>query len=171
MSRLIRHVFHTVIIILAIGFAAQTAAAQTAKPPDPGCKSKSLDPTCVDPEHYKVLYEDSDVRVLRYDDGPGHFVPKHTHSYPYKVYVITTATREFRAVDETTKGNECQKTAPTTKLFANDELMRPPVTHCEYNNSTTAPTHLIIFEYKNQKTTTNVSARRRPNNSSNRARN
>ena len=133
MSHLLRSLSHIVIAALAIGFAATTAKAQ--------------DPVTVDPDHYKVLYEDSDVRVLRYDDEPGHVVPKHTHQYPYRVYVITAATREFRSLDDATKGTECLKTAPTTKLFANDELMRGPVTHCEANTGTT-PTHLIIFEFK-----------------------
>lgn len=141
MSHLIRSIFCIMIVALAMSFAAETAKAQ--------------DPVTVDPEHYKVLYEDSDVRVLRYDDAPGHFVPKHTHLYPYRVYVITNATREFRSLDDTTK--ECQKTATPTKLFANDELVRGPVTHCEANTGTT-PTHLILFEFKNQKTTTTVAA-------------
>lgn len=134
MSHLIRSVFYVATVALVLSFATKTAQAQ--------------DPMKVDPEHYKVLYEDSDVRVLRYDDTPGHVVPKHTHQHPYRVYVITNATREFRSLDDTTK--ECQKTAPTTKLFANDELVRGPVTHCEANTGTT-PTHLIIFEFKNQK--------------------
>lgn len=134
MSRLIRSVFYVATVALVLIFGAKTAQAQ--------------DPVKVDPEHYKVLYEDSDVRVLRYDDTPGHVVPKHTHQYPYRVYVITNATREFRSLDGTT--HECQKTAPTTKLFANDELVRGPVTHCEANTGTT-PTHLIIFEFKSQK--------------------
>jgi len=133
MNHLIRTVFHIVTVALALGLATKTAQAQ--------------DPVTVDPEHYKVLYEDSAVRVLRYDDAPGHFVPKHTHQYPYRVYVITAATREFRSLDDKTK--ECQKTAGPTKLFANDELMRPPVTHCEANTGT-SPTHLIIFELKKQ---------------------
>ncbi len=120
---------------LAIGFLARTARAQ--------------DPVKVDPEHYKVLYEDSDIRVLRYDDEPGHVVPKHTHQYPYRVYVVTAATREFLSLDDKTGGKECQTTSGPTKLFANDELMRPPVTHCEKNVGTTA-THLILFEYKKQ---------------------
>lgn len=136
MSRLTRSLSYMMIVALAVSFAAKAAHAQ--------------DPVTVDPEHYKVLYEDSDVRVLRYDDTPGHVVPKHTHQYPYRVYVITNATREFRSLDDTTK--ECQKTATSTKLFANDELVRGPITHCEANNGTT-PTHLILFEYKNQKIT------------------
>jgi hypothetical protein len=142
MSQRIRPIFSMVIAALALGFAAKTAAAQ--------------DPVTVDPEHYKVLYEDSDVRVLRYDDLPGHVVAKHTHRYPYKVYVLTTATRNFLSLDDKTK--ECQKLVVVppaepvpgaTKMFANDELMRPPVTHCEVNTGQ-VPTHLIIFEFKKQ---------------------
>jgi hypothetical protein len=136
MSHLTRTVFHIVIIALAVSFAVKTAHAQ--------------DPLKVDPASYKLLYEDQDVRVLRYDDKPGHVVPKHTHQYPYRVYVITTATREFISVDDKTK--ECQKTGVEVKLVANDELVRPPTTHCEVNNGKD-PTHLIIFEFKNQKTT------------------
>ncbi len=70
MSRLIRSVFYVATVALVLSLATKTAQAQ--------------DPVKVDPEHYKVLYEDSDVRVLRYDDTPGHVVPKHTHQYPYR---------------------------------------------------------------------------------------
>ncbi len=142
MSCQTRSMFYIMIIALALSFAASTANAQ--------------DPVKVDPENYKVLYEDADVRVLRYDDVPGHVVPKHTHPYPYRVYVITNATREFRSLDD--KGEECQKSATPTKLFANDELVRGPVTHCEANVGTT-PTHLIIFEFKNEKIVTPLNPR------------
>lgn len=135
MSRLNHPVF---MITIAIGAFALGLAARMAK---------AQDPVTVDPENYKVLFEDSDVRVLRYDDTPGHFVPKHTHPYPYRVYVITPAIREFLSLDA--EGKDCQKAAVPTKLFANDELMRPPVTHCEANIGTT-PTHLILFEFKKQ---------------------
>lgn len=149
MHHLTRPTLHVFVVALLITFAATTAKAQ--------------DPVTVDPEHYKVLYEDSDVRVLRYDDEAGHVVPKHTHKFPYRVYVITNATREFMSLDDKTKGKACQQTGAQVKLFANDELMRPPVTHCEANTGTT-PTHLIIFEFKNQKPATTAALRRRPHN-------
>jgi hypothetical protein len=133
MPPLTRAVFTFIIATLAMSFSAKPAKAQ--------------DPVKVDPEHYKVLYEDSNVRVLQYDDTPGHVVPKHSHPYPYRVYVITNATREVYSLDDKTQ--ECQKTGTTAKLFANDELVRGPVTHCEANTGTT-PTHLILFEFKNQ---------------------
>jgi hypothetical protein len=154
-----RMVFHVLIVALAVGFASRGAKAQGRD---------SLDPVTVDSAHYKVLYEDSDVRVLRYDDEPGHVVPLHQHKYPYKVYVVTDATREFLSPDDTGKIKKCQQTGAQAKLFANDELMRPPVTHCEVNTGKT-PTHLIIFEFKSQKTTATAAARR-PNNSFGRAR-
>lgn len=163
MTRLLRSVFHLMLVALATGFASQTAEAQAPSP-------KSQDPVSVDPKHYQVLYEDVAVRVLRYDDTPGHVVPLHTHQHPYKVYVVSNATREFLSLDNT--GKECQKTAPPTKLMANDELMRGPITHCEANTGNT-PTHLIIFEYKNWTWTTppaGVARRRRPGNPSNRPR-
>jgi hypothetical protein len=158
MHRRTRTVLHVVIVALAVGFAAQTVKAQDKDP---------LDPVTVDPEHYKVLYEDANVRVLRYDDAPGHVVPLHHHKYPYKVYVVTNATREFLPTDAA--GKTCEATATPTKLFANDELMRLPVKHCEANNGTT-PTHLVIFEFKDQTITPTVAARRRPTRSSNRTR-
>lgn len=64
MKHLIRPALHVVVVTIIIGFAAMTTKAQ--------------DPVTVDPDHYKVLYESSDVRVLRYDDIPRHIVPKHT---------------------------------------------------------------------------------------------
>jgi hypothetical protein len=146
MNRLIRPACHVVIVALAVGFAAKTAKAQ--------------DPVQADPDHYKVLYEDSNVRVLRYDDTPGHVVPKHTHKYPYRVYVVTDAARDFITLDNK---NNCQKTGAHAKLSANDELVRPPTTHCEVNTGTT-DTHLIIFEFKKSATATS-STRRPPGNS------
>jgi hypothetical protein len=155
MNHLTRLILHIVVVTLIISFAAMATKAQ--------------DPVSVD-SSYKVLYQDSNVRVLQYDDKPGHVVPKHTHLYPYRVYVITDATREFFAPDAKTQ--KCQQpTVPVpVKLLANDELMRLPTTHCEVNSGLTE-THLIIFEFKNQKPTTTTALRRRPNNSFNRTRN
>ena len=151
MKRLIQPTLHVVTVTLLIGFAAMTTKAQA-----PQCKT--LDPVCVDPASYKVLYEDSNIRVLRYDDEPGHVVPKHTHRYPYRVYVITTVMREFISLDK--KTGECQQTGQEVKLTANLQLFaKPPVTHCEVNNDK-APTHLIIFEYKTQKAVARAARRR-----------
>ena len=114
------------IVILALSFAAKTAKAQ--------------DPVKVDPEHYKVLFEDDDVRVLRYDDTPGHFVPKHSHPQ-YVVYALAPALRQFFPAP-------CAViTVKPVKISAYTPIVKQPVTHCERNAGKTDD-HLLIFEFK-----------------------
>jgi hypothetical protein len=132
MSTLMRVVFQILLFVTALTFAVKTTRAQ--------------DPVKVDPEHYVILYENDEVRVLKFDDMPGDTVPKHSHPW-YKVYVITPTTREFFAVDKATQ--VCVKDGTAKQLMPNNNPpWQPPITHCEKNTSTTEPTHLIVIECK-----------------------
>ncbi|HKP71976.1 MAG TPA: hypothetical protein VJT82_03495 [Pyrinomonadaceae bacterium] len=123
-----RLTLHVLIVVLALTVAAKTTRAQ--------------DPVKVDPDHYKVLYEDQKLRVLEYKDEPGHRVPKHSHPH-YVVVVISPATREFFKPDCKT----LDPPQPVNLTAGEITPLKPPVTHCEYNNGQTN-THLIVFEYK-----------------------
>ena len=126
MPRPLRLALHLVIVIFSTGLAAETAKAQ--------------DPVKVDPEHYKVLFEDEDVRVLRYDDTPGHFVPKHSHPQ-YVVYALAPALRQFFPAP-------CAViTVKPVKINPFTPIVKAPVTHCERNAGKTDD-HLLIFEFK-----------------------
>lgn len=41
--------------------------------------SESLDPTVTNAEHYRVIFENDQVRVLEYTDRPGDQTTPHTH--------------------------------------------------------------------------------------------
>ena len=133
MNPLTRLLIHILVAVFALTSSAKMVKAQ--------------DPVQVDPEHYKVLYENAEVRVLKYDDTPGHLVPKHSHQHPYVVYVVTPALRQFFKSDCSTKDGD-------PKLLTPDKELKPtvPVTHCESNIGVT-DTHLVIVELKKQQAT------------------
>lgn len=131
MSTLMRVVFQILLIVTVLTVTVKTTKAQ--------------DPVKVDPKHYVVLYENDEVRVLKFDDMPGDTVPKHSHPW-YKVYVITPATRDFFLVDKSTQ--VCVKDATTKQLIPNNNpSWQHPITHCE-SNPGPEPTHLIVVECK-----------------------
>lgn len=59
------------------------------------------DPVKVDPEHYKVIYEDTGIRVLRLTYGPHEKSIMHEHPYGSCVIFIT----EFHAKSTDPAGN------------------------------------------------------------------
>ena len=130
MLRPLRLALHLAIVIFSTGLSAETAKAQ--------------DPVQVDPEHYKVLFEDKAVRVLRYDDTPGHFVPKHSHPQ-YVVYALAPALRKFFA------GDCSNRKVKPVQIQSGIPIVKQPVTHCELNAGN-ADDHLLIFEFKNPAT-------------------
>ncbi len=137
MTKLTRLAAAAALAALALTVGAQTSKAQG--PVDP------LDPVVADPANYKVVYEDENVRVMKYDDVPGYVGPKHHHLLPYDVYVITPALRQFFKEDCKTKDGDPRLLTPS------DKPLKPPVpvTHCEANVGLT-DTHLLIVEYKKQ---------------------
>ena len=130
------------LLIIAAVFVALTFGANTINAQDREPKCPDLDPVCVAPDHYKVVYEDEDVRVLRFQDTPGYAVPLHKHAHPYQVYNITASQRQFF------KPNCSTKDGPVKQLAANHLLpLSMPVTHCETNVGTTNAS-LLVVEYK-----------------------
>ncbi|SRR6266566_3293546 len=119
----------TLFALLLMLSATQIAAAQ--------------DPVKVDPQHYKVLYENNAVRILSYHDTPGHKVPKHSHPN-YFVYVISDATRLFT---DWNAASGCTGDGKTVKLTAGESIRKPPTTHCEENTGNTN-TDLLVVEFK-----------------------
>jgi hypothetical protein len=126
-------------VFIALTFGTQTIKAQE---PDSSCQTNPLDPVCVAPEHYKVFYEDEDVRVLRFNDTPKVFIPKHRHAHPFQVYNITSSWRQFFKPD-------CKTKIGGPKLLPPNQLLplSMPVTHCESNVGKTDAS-LVIVEYK-----------------------
>lgn len=107
--------------------------------------TQAQDPVKVDPDHYKVLYENSSVRILEYNDSPGHKVPKHSHPN-FFVYVVSDSQRLFT---DWTSGPNCNGPAKTVVLKANENLVKPAVTHCEENTGYT-DARLIVVEFKKE---------------------
>lgn len=144
---------------VALTFGAKSIKAQDSNP---------FDPVKVDPLHYKVLYENEEVRILRFDDTPGHKVPKHTHKYPFQVYSITPSLRQFyKAEDCTTPFPKDpvllvpEDALPAPPPVTHPPVIHPPVTHCETNVGVT-DAHLIVVEYKkNPPTASTATARQR----------
>jgi hypothetical protein len=130
MSKLIHIVFQLLLVVSALTFAVKSTKAQ--------------DPVKQDP-NYKVVYENDEVRVLKFDDKPGDVVPLHSHPW-YKVYISTPAMREFFPLDK--KTGACSAVGVTKLLVPNnDPTLSPPVAHCEKNVGTTE-THLVVVECK-----------------------
>lgn len=137
------------VVIAAIAFGAKTLNAQ------------DLDPVKVDPQHYKVIYENDEVRILSFNDTPGHFVPKHRHAYPYQVYSATVSLRQFFQPDCVTKIKDPVLLAPDISAQPAPPVIHPSVIHCESNVGLTEA-HLIVVEYKKNPPTTTTAERRRP---------
>jgi hypothetical protein len=135
--------------LVALAFAATTIKAQDSNP---------FDPVKVDPQHYKVLYENDEVRILRFDDTPGHKVPKHTHAHPFRVYSVTPSLRQFYIPQDCKTPDPKNPTpvllvpedtlpAPPPVINPPPPMIHSPVTHCEANVGVT-DAHLIVIEYK-----------------------
>jgi hypothetical protein len=141
MNSLSRFVLTIAVLLLALTYGAKTLKAQE---PDSLCRIHPLDPVCVAPNNYKVIYEDDDVRVLRFQDTPGTRIPKHQHSHPFQVYNITRSQRQFFQPD-------CKTKIGAVKILPPNQLlpftMPIPVTHCESNPGKTGAS-LVIVEYK-----------------------
>lgn len=147
LSRLLR--------IIATALVALTFGANTINAQD-------LDPVKVDPQHYKVIYENDEVRILSFNDTPGHFVPKHQHAHPFHVYSVTVSLRQFFQPDCVTKIGDPVLLAPDISSRPAPPVTHPPVIHCESNAGLTEA-HLIVVEFKKNPppTTTPTTAQQR----------
>jgi quercetin dioxygenase-like cupin family protein len=98
----------------------------------------NLDPLKVDPEDYKLEFENSQVRVLRVRIGPHAVAPMHAHT-TNRVTVFLTD-QNFRTTDSTGK-------VQTVKHKAGDVAWGTPIEHTEQNLSS-KPFEAVTVEVK-----------------------
>jgi beta-alanine degradation protein BauB len=107
----------------------------------PGTKqpiSGSLDPVKVDPRHYKVEFENPQVRVLRVKIEPHGTTPMHEHSTD-RVTVFLT--------DQKFSIKEASGKVDTVEHKAGDVAWQTPLTHTE-QNLTDQPFEAVAVEVK-----------------------
>ncbi len=97
----------------------------------------SLDPAVSNPDHYTVVFENDQVRVLEYRDVPGDRTTPHEH--PDSVmYTLSSFRRRLHSGDRT---RDVEMAAGTTNWLAGQQ-------HYGENIGDT-PTHVIFVELKN----------------------
>ncbi len=99
------------------------------------------DPTITDPELYRTLWENDDVRVLEYRDVPGDQTTPHAH--PNTVMVTLSDFDRQLTVGGNTRD---------VSLAAGTAVWLPKQTHQGRNTGNT-PTHTILVELKHSSTT------------------
>lgn len=96
-------------LLIVVCFAASAAMAQ--------------DPVKVDPQHYKVIFENDQVRVLRIHYGPHEKSVMHVHPNSVVVYESDThvkmTTPDGKSVDATGKAGDSQWTPAGSHLPEN----------------------------------------------------
>jgi len=117
--------YRVLLLALFFGFAAPSIFAQ--------------DPVKVDPNHYKVEFENARVRVLRIKVGPGEKTPMHSH--PDSVLIFQTEGR----VRFTYPGGKTEETT----MQAGQVVWTPAVTH-QGENLSDQPIEVIQVELKNK---------------------
>lgn len=95
------------------------------------------DPTVTDPDKYKVILENDQVRVIDYHDRPGESTKQHHHR-PFMLYVLSPFRRKLTFPDGTTKEREFK----TGEVFWMNEQ-----THVGKNVGTTE-SHALLVEPK-----------------------
>jgi hypothetical protein len=100
-------------------------------------RTDSQDPTKVDPAHFKILFENGDVRVLEVTVQPGERVPKHSHPAGF-AYALS----DFKAKTTLLDGSTVEGEYKTGQY-----VETKPVTHIEENTGTTEA-HLLLIEFK-----------------------
>ena len=96
------------------------------KPGNGAWKPGALDPVKVDPKHYKVEFENDQVRVLRVKIGPHETAPMHEHALNRVVAYLSD--QEIRATSKDGKSE-------IAKHKAGDVSWGDPMTHKEENLS------------------------------------
>jgi len=94
------------------------------------------DPTTTNPEFYRTLWENDDVRVLEYRDSPGQETTPHGHPNS----VLVTLTDFDRRLSSGERSRD-------VSLAAGSAVWLPAQTHSGKNIGTT-PTHTILIELK-----------------------
>jgi hypothetical protein len=97
----------------------------------------TLDPVATNPDHYAVIFENDQVRVLEYMDQPGDRTTPHEH--PNSVMVTLSSFRRRLYSGEMERDVEIP--AETTSWL-------PAQQHAGHNIGDT-PTHVIFVELKN----------------------
>jgi quercetin dioxygenase-like cupin family protein len=113
-------------VLVSILFTLSVASAAMAQ-----------DPVKVDPNHYKVEFENAQVRVLRVKVDPGEKSIMHRHPNAVAIFV-TELNGKFTFPDGTTQD-------VTRK--AGDVMWTPAVTH-QPENTGTQPMEVILVELK-----------------------
>jgi quercetin dioxygenase-like cupin family protein len=109
------------------------------KPGNPAKAAKpALDPVKIDPKHYKVEFENDQVRVIRAKIGPKEIAPMHEHALNRIVTYITD--QDFRVTGADGK-------VETPKHKAGDVSFSPPNKHKE-ENLTDKPFEVLVVELK-----------------------
>ncbi|MBI3208226.1 MAG: hypothetical protein HYZ37_04895 [Candidatus Solibacter usitatus] len=108
----------------------------------PGVKTKTawpaLDPVKIDPKHYKVEFENDQVRVVRARIGPKETAPMHEHGLNRVVVFVTEM--DFRVTDASGK-------VDAVKHAAGDVVLSGPAKHQEENLSG-KPFEVLVVELK-----------------------
>jgi quercetin dioxygenase-like cupin family protein len=99
--------------------------------------ARAQDPTKVDAKHYKVEFENDQVRVLRITYGPGEKSVMHEHPDAFAVF-LTDGNSKFTLPDGTTQ---------TPEMKAHATLWTPAGKHLPENTGD-KPFELVLVELK-----------------------
>ncbi len=109
------------------------------KKPGTGKKiTSALDPVKIDPKHYKVEFENDQVRVIRARMGPHESVPMHAHTLN-RVTVFLT--------DQNIRSTSSDGKVAVTQHKAGEAIWSAPITHKEENLNDT-PFEVVAIEIK-----------------------
>jgi quercetin dioxygenase-like cupin family protein len=101
-------------------------------------KPGALDPVKVDPKHYKIEFENNQVRVLRVKIGPHETAPMHEHGLNRVVVYLTD-----QEIKVTSKDGKVE----VARHKAGDVSWGAPMTHKE-ENVTGKPFEVVVAEIK-----------------------
>jgi len=119
--------------------ALKIVEVEIKKPGDPAKAIKSdLDPLKVDPQDYKLEFENAQVRVLRVKFPPHHAIPFHEHTLNRVVVYIT---------DQNSKMTTADGKAETAQHKAGEASWGAPTRHKEENLSD-KPFEAVVVELK-----------------------
>ena len=96
----------------------------------------TLDPTATNPDHYKVIFENDQVRILEYRDQPGDRTTPHEHPNSVMVTLSSFSRRLYSGDAER-----------DVELSAHKASWLPAQQHSGHNIGET-PTHVIFVELK-----------------------
>jgi quercetin dioxygenase-like cupin family protein len=113
-----------------VATACASATAATAPP-------TFADPTRTDADKYQVVFENNQVRVLRYHDEPG--ASTHLHHHPcFVLYALGGFERELTLADGTRRSR---------RFRAGETAFMPAQSHAGHNVGST-PTDALLVEFK-----------------------